>query len=217
MSMGADFAIIGSFVEGMTVDSTGPNGIILQGGTMAGCIAGLVGGGGMTINAPSLQIIGGTAPATDAIIGTRGAIVANISGDVRLITSPGVGGGAFIANFIAVPIQIDLNIGGTLSMQSFGSPCFIVAGDPSVSMVNIQAANLSMSSFSNSDAFISVENGDELTYKLPFNGFEQYLGWPSLFVMYYDLHEEEIAPEPYVLRTRSTRLIKRDARTEFPR
>lgn len=158
-AVGTNFVFFVTVGGDMSITSTGPNGISSHGGTADGCNVFFGAGGTLNITATSLQLIGGSAPNTEAIIAAGNQLTMNIARDVNLTSQPVVGGGfAIIGNF-GPPIQMDLNIGGNININAFGSDCFIAAAGAGPHTLNIDATNLNIASFSDGSAFIQVEDG----------------------------------------------------------
>lgn len=152
------FAIFGG---DMIVNAAGQ--IFMQGGTDPGCGVVFVAGGHNQLTASSVLMIGGTAtPAMDdasVVIGAGNQLTLNISGDLNMTSPLAMNtSGAFIGNFLGA-ITENITVGGDININAFGGRCFIGARDAGPHTINLQAANLNLSSFYDQPAFILVDDG----------------------------------------------------------
>jgi filamentous hemagglutinin family protein len=151
--------LFATFSGDFSVTSTGPNGILVQGGTADSCDVVMAAFGTLSVTAPTMRVVGGSTSAAAATVGAGSDLILNIAGDLSLTSQPVVSSGpTFIGNF-GPPIHMDLNIGGDISLNAFGGFCAIAANGPGPHTLDIDARNLTAASFGNQSAFVGISDG----------------------------------------------------------
>lgn len=137
-----------------------------EGGATDNCGVIIAAGNTMTINASSIELVGGVLsniamgmPTNQVIISAFNQVVLNVTGDLSLTSQALPSSGVVNIGYFLAPVSVDIDVGGDININTYGGECSIRHLGAGPVTYNIDATNLNIAAFSNERAFIGVDDG----------------------------------------------------------